>query len=135
MARYLAIVDGSGKAWGAVIPDFPGCHGGGASPEEAVADATRALREFAADMVANGEAIPAASTWDKIKAFAKREGYAGGFVYVPLLLDKQRPVRANISLDAGLLEEIDRAASEHGLTRSAFLASAALEKIATGGRS
>lgn len=134
MARYLAIADGSGKTWGVVVPDFPGCHGAGATPEDAVADATRALREFAADMVVNGDPIPAPSGWDKITAFAEREGYSGGFVYVPLLLDKQRPVRANISLDAGLLEQIDRAAAEHGLTRSAFLASAALDKIAAGGR-
>ncbi len=134
MSRYLAIVDGSGKTWGVVIPDFPGCHGGGATPEAAVADATRALREFAADMTADREAIPVPSSWDKITAVAKREGYSGGFVYVPLLLDKMRPVRANISLDAGLLEQIDRAAAEHGLTRSAFLASAALEKIVAGGR-
>jgi metal-responsive CopG/Arc/MetJ family transcriptional regulator len=38
-------------------------------------------------------------------------------------------VRANLSLDAGLLDAIDDAAKAHGLTRSAFLASAAREKI------
>ena len=70
MARYLAIADGSGKTWGVVVPDFPGCHGAGATPEDAVADATRALREFAADMVVNGDPIPAPSGWDKITAFA-----------------------------------------------------------------
>jgi predicted RNase H-like HicB family nuclease len=134
MARYLALVDGAAGTWGVVIPDFPGCHGGGATPEAAVTDATRALREFAADIVDNGEALPAPSSWDEVTAASKRGGLKGGFVYVPLLLDKKRSVRANISLDAGLLEEIDRAAAEHGLTRSAFLASAALEKIADGGR-
>jgi predicted RNase H-like HicB family nuclease len=133
MARYLAIVDGAGDAWGVVIPDFPGCHGAGATPADAVADATRALREFAADIVASGEAIPSPSSWEAITAAAERDGFTGARVYVPLLLDRMRPVRANISLDAGLLEEIDRAAAEHGLTRSAFLASAAREKIASGG--
>ncbi|MGO8972077.1 MAG: hypothetical protein ACLQNV_00915, partial [Steroidobacteraceae bacterium] len=44
-------------------------------------------------------------------------------------LDAGRPVRANLSLDAGLLDAIDEAAKAHGLTRSAFLASAAREKI------
>jgi metal-responsive CopG/Arc/MetJ family transcriptional regulator len=38
-------------------------------------------------------------------------------------------VRANITIDAGLLESIDREAKLRGLTRSAFLASAAREKI------
>jgi hypothetical protein len=48
---------------------------------------------------------------------------------VPLVLDAGRAVRANLSLDAGLLDAIDEAAKAHGLTRSAFLASAAREKI------
>ncbi|RUV56524.1 ribbon-helix-helix protein, CopG family, partial [Mesorhizobium sp. M1A.F.Ca.IN.022.02.1.1] len=38
-------------------------------------------------------------------------------------------VRANLSLDAGLLAAIDTEASRRGLTRSAFIASAAREKI------
>ena len=49
---------------------------------------------------------------------------------VPLLLDKGRSVRANVSLDAGVLEAIDEEAARRGLTRSKFLASAALDKIA-----
>ena len=47
----------------------------------------------------------------------------------PLLFDAGRTVRANISLDAGPLSSIDEAAKLRGLTRSAFLASAAREKI------
>jgi len=38
-------------------------------------------------------------------------------------------VKANISLDAGLLEAIDEEAERRGLTRSALLTSAALDKI------
>ena len=48
---------------------------------------------------------------------------------VPLILDRGRPVKANISLDAGLLEAIDDEAVRRGLTRSGFLASAALATI------
>ncbi len=51
-------------------------------------------------------------------------------VMIPLLIDKGRPVRANISIDEGLLEAIDHEAKRRGLTRSAFLASAAIDKIA-----
>jgi uncharacterized protein (DUF1778 family) len=50
-------------------------------------------------------------------------------VMIPLLLDSGRPVRANLSLDAALLEAIDSAARARGLTRSAFIASAARQKI------
>ena len=51
------------------------------------------------------------------------------FVVLPLIVESGRPTRANISLDAGLLQSIDMAAKARGLTRSAFLASAAREKI------
>lgn len=131
MTRYLALVDGGGDVWGARIPDFPGCHGGGSNVEAAVEDATRALREFAADMVGDGESIPDPRSYNDIKKEFDANGELWGIaVYVPLLLDRARPVRANISLDAGLLDAIDAAAKERGLTRSAFLASAAVEKIA-----
>jgi uncharacterized protein (DUF1778 family) len=52
---------------------------------------------------------------------------------VPLLLDAGRPAKANLSVDAGLLEAIDEAAEAHGLTRSAFIVSAAREKISRDG--
>jgi metal-responsive CopG/Arc/MetJ family transcriptional regulator len=42
-------------------------------------------------------------------------------------------VKANISLDQGLLDAVDAAAKRSGLTRSGFLASAAREKIEAGG--
>ncbi|HKZ96172.1 MAG TPA: type II toxin-antitoxin system HicB family antitoxin [Hyphomicrobiaceae bacterium] len=131
MAYYVGIVDGSGDTWGVRIPDFPGCHGGGATPEAAVADATRALREFAAQMVAEEEPIPEPRSISQILDDLAASGEpSGATVFIPLLLDKARPVRANISLDAGLLEAIDAEAERRGLTRSAFLASAAIDKIA-----
>jgi hypothetical protein len=52
---------------------------------------------------------------------------------VPLVLDAGRAAKANVSLDAGLLAAIDEAAAARGLTRSAFLASAAREKIESEG--
>src|SRR6202012_1948282 len=52
----------------------------------------------------------------------------GILAYVPLVLDAGRPVKANLSLDAGLLNAIDEAAERRGLTRSAFRARAAREK-------
>ncbi len=49
------------------------------------------------------------------------------------MADRGRPVRANLLLDAALLEAIDEAAKARGLTRSAFIASAAREKITAEG--
>jgi hypothetical protein len=48
---------------------------------------------------------------------------------VPLLADPGRTVRVNVTVERGLLEQIDEAAEARGLTRSAFLAQAAREKI------
>jgi hypothetical protein len=50
-------------------------------------------------------------------------------VNVPLVLDKGRSVRANFSIDAGLLEAIDAEVERRALTRSAFIAGAALDKL------
>jgi hypothetical protein len=52
---------------------------------------------------------------------------------VPLLIDSGRSVKANLSLDTGLLAAIDDAAAARGLTRSAFLSTAAREKISAEG--
>jgi hypothetical protein len=64
-------------------------------------------------------------------AKAIAEGIA--LAIVPLLLDAGRPAKANLSIDAGLLAAIDEAAEARGLTWSAFLATAAREKIESGG--
>ena len=133
MSYYIGILDGSGDVWGVRIPDFPGIHGGGATAEEAVDDAITALREIGAIMSSEGKQLPKARTLaevlaDKTSAPNIKAGELA--VMVPLLVDRGRPVRANISLDAGLLETIDAEAARRGLTRSAFLVSAALDKIA-----
>jgi predicted RNase H-like HicB family nuclease len=130
--HYVGILDGEGDTCGVRIPDVVGCHGGGATPEAAIADATSALREIASHYAVIETPLAAARSAKQIIA-DPRAGYDAGsgesLVLVPLLLDRGRPVRANISLDAGLLETIDAEAKRRGLTRSAFLASAAIDKI------
>ena len=49
---------------------------------------------------------------------------------IPVVLDEGRTVRANLTFDAGLLAAIDAEAARCGLTRSAFLASAARKRLA-----
>jgi predicted RNase H-like HicB family nuclease len=128
MSYYVAILDGGKDVWGVRFPDFSGCYGGGPTPDAAIADATSALREFAALAVADGEPIPRARTLDELGP-DERPGKGEYLVMIPLILDKGRLVKAHISLDAGLLEAIDEEARRRGLTRSAFLASAAIDKI------
>lgn len=128
MVRYVGIVDGADDVWGVTLPDIDGCVGAGATPEEAIESATIALREVAAHVRSAGYLLPEPSRLNAILASGEY-GPSPMTTLVPLLLDAGRTVRANVSFDAGFLDSIDTEAKRRGLTRSAFLASAAREKI------
>ena len=116
---------------GRADPDLPGCHGGGATVEAAIlADATSAARAWAEYKIGKGNVVPVARPLRQIIDDGEFDVAAGETaVMIPLLLDSGRAVRANPSLDAALLAAIDEAAKVRGLTRSAFVASAARDKI------
>ncbi len=131
MTYYVGVLDGGGDVWGVRIPDIPGCVGGGETPEAAIANAAEALRDVAAHRREGGFALPQPMSLTEIMASGEiAEGESA--VMIPLLLDSGRTVRANVSFDAALLEAIDAAAKARGLSRSAFLASAARGKIMAG---
>ena len=132
MAYYVGILDGSKTVWGVRVPDLPGVHGGGKTPEDAIADTVKAAREWAVHQSIRGFPIPSPRTVQEVKADASvdLDQASESLVMIPLVIDRGRPVKANVSLDAGQLEAIDAEAARRGLTRSAFLAAAALELIA-----
>ena len=130
MTNYVGILDGSGKTWGVRIPDLPGCYGGGASAEAAIDDAASAAREWLAQQLSKGLAQPKARNLAAIiKAGEIDASNQETAVIISVILDSGRTVRANLTFDAGLLEAIDNEAQNRGLTRSAFLASAARERL------
>lgn len=136
MNRYVAVVDGEAGAYGVVFPDLPGCTSAGETLDEAMRNAAEAARLWAEEMLAQGGDIPAPRRAEEIardRDIAEDLRNGAILTAVPLVLDSGRPAKANISLDAGLLAAIDAAAAERNLTRSAFLASAAREKIESGG--
>ena len=135
MIRYTVLIDGKPGAYGVAVPDCPGCTAMGDTLEEAMDNAGTALREWMADRLADGFERPEARTPDALRADPDlAEDVAGAtFASVPLLLDSGRSVRVNLSLDAAMLAAIDAAAKRRGVTRSAFLASAARDKIASEG--
>jgi predicted RNase H-like HicB family nuclease len=135
MTRYVALIDGKRGAYGVVVPDLPGCTSAGKTIDQAYRNAVEAVRLWVEDAEADGEKLPRRRSLEALRAdpevvAALAEGAA--ITMVPVLRDAGRPAKANLSLDAGLLEAIDEAAEAHGLTRSAFLASAAREKIKQG---
>jgi predicted RNase H-like HicB family nuclease len=136
MTRYIGLIDGSDGAYGITFPDLPGCYSGGESMDEAMRRAIEAVRLWVEDAVADGEALPEARSLEAMREdprVASRLAEGAAIAFVPLLLDAGKPARANLSIDAGLLAAIDEAAALRGLTRSAFLASAAREKITSEG--
>jgi predicted RNase H-like HicB family nuclease len=126
MTQYFGILDGAGDVWGVSIPDLLGCYGGGATAGEALSEAVSAAREWAEHRASKGYELPPVSSLEEIASSLEPHE---AIVSVPVLLDSGRSVRANLSLDAALLEDIDRAAKARGLTRSAFIASAARDNI------
>ncbi len=133
--RYVALIDGKQGAYGVVLPDLPGCTSAGRTVDEAYSNAVEAVRLWVEDAETDGEKLPRSRSVEVIRADPEiAAALAGGAVIamVPVLRDVGRPAKANLSLDAGLLEAIDEAAAAHGLTRSAFIASAAREKIKQG---
>jgi predicted RNase H-like HicB family nuclease len=132
MAQYIGILDGSGKTYGVRIPDLPGCYGAGSSPDAALSDAMSAAREWIAHRETKGEAAPKARTLAQILKAEEIDPSSNEVaVLVPVVLDKGRTVRTNLTFDAGLLEAIDAEAEKRGISRSAFLASLARARLET----
>jgi|SRR5580658_7333531 predicted RNase H-like HicB family nuclease len=131
MKRYYALLDGGPGAYGVAFPDCPGCTAMGFDEDEAYANAVDALGEWIRDARAVGEP-PAPRTIEALRRDPEvQAALAEGAIFIaaPLVIESGRSVKANISLDQGLLDAIDAVAKRGGVTRSAFLASAAREKI------
>ena len=133
MKRYIAIVDGEDGAYGISFPDAPGCVAMAATFDEVMAAGSDVLAEWVGDVRASGLPVPPPRTAEEIRRgdaeVAELLESGAVIASVPLILDTGRPARANISIDAGLLNAVDIEARRHGVTRSAFLAAAAREKI------
>ena len=133
MTEYVALIDGERGAYGAVVPDLPGCTSVGNTFKELRRNVIEAVRLWIENAEANGEKLPRARTPEELRGdpevAAKLGRGAAALTLVPVLRDYGHPKKANISINMGLLDAIDDAAEEHGLTRSNFLATAAREKL------
>lgn len=121
--RYPALIHKDADSdYGVSFPDFPGCVTAGASPEEAHELAIEALQFHVQGMVDDGEHIPEPSRGPDLFTQAVESG--GVLTFVPVQLPA-RAKRINVTMHAGLLEDVDKAADAWGLSRSAFLAEGA----------
>jgi len=129
MKTYLALVHKDpDSAYGLSFPDLPGCFAaadGEASLLRAGMEALELWFEDADPVTPRGP--------EAIAAEVAQDLASGAFlIAVPLVQPSTRQKRVNISLDAGTLDAIDAAAEGLGLTRSGFLAMAAMNEIRGG---
>ncbi|RVU03986.1 CopG family transcriptional regulator [Novosphingobium umbonatum] len=126
MKNYIAIVHkDEDSAWGVSFPDLPGCFSAADTLDEILPNACEALELWFED---RPDVTPRSMA--EIRELVADELAAGAFLLVvPRVTNAGRSVRVNLSLDSGILEAIDAAASLHKLTRSAFLAMAARNEI------
>jgi predicted RNase H-like HicB family nuclease len=126
MIVYHAIVHkDEDSAWGVQFPDLPGCFSAADELDDVLANACEAV-----ELYLEGEKAPKPSSIEKIRASAAADLAEGAFLLaVPYVYTANRPQRINISIDRGILDAIDAAATSRKLTRSAFLTEAARNEI------
>ena len=126
-AFYVGIIERGESNFGIFFPDFPGCTSVADSVPEVAASGSEALRLHVDLMLRDGEEIPAATNPADIETDPDID------VVTPLLVPLNLPgkaVRLNVSVEESLLAAIDAAASAEGLSRSAYLAEAARQRLA-----
>ena len=126
MIIYHAVVHkDEDSAWGVHFPDLPGCFWAADDLADVQANASEAVALYL-----EGEKAPKPSTIEKIRDMAADDLADGAFLLaVPYVYVSNRPQRINISIDRGVLDAIDAAATSRKLTRSAFLTEAARNEI------
>lgn len=126
MKQFIALVHkDADSAYGVSFPDLPGCF--------SAADDYSALMKSAAEALAlwfEDETLVEPRGIEAIRAEVSDDLAEGAFlVAVPYVKRTTAMKRVNISMDSGTLDAIDQAASDMGLSRSAFLALAAQNQI------
>lgn len=125
--HYFGVVHHEpGTAYGVSFPDVPDCFAAADEQEDLLKNAIDALEDYFAD----GHALPEARSIEQIRAELAADLAEGAFlIAVPLIPRPTKSVRMNISMDQGLVKAIDDAANRLNLSRSAFLAQAAIKEI------
>lgn len=121
--HYAAIVDKDPDSdFSVLFPDFPGCVSAGDTLDESILNAHEALSGHVAYMLADGDLLPEPTPLQDI--LKEHDSSTVAVTVIPIVLPGQIK-RINITLDEGLLDEIDR----HTENRSRFLADAARAEL------
>ena len=130
--RYVALIDGKAGAYGVSFPDLPGCVAMGKTVDEAMGNAAEALRDWVEVTEEAGGKVPAPRAAEALRREREvKQALAAGaqLASVPLVRETGKPVKANLSLDAGVLSALDEEAGRRKLTRSALIELMAREML------
>lgn len=128
MRNYIGLIHKDAKSdYGVFFPDFPGVISAGTDLDDARQMAADALAFHLEGLAEDGVAIAEPSSLEAVMADPdNRNGVA---ILVGVKMDTKKAVRVNVTLPEDVLRQIDRFAEAKGLTRSGFIALAALHEI------
>ncbi len=121
--NYIALIHKEENSdYGVSFPDFPGCISAGETLEQAKVMAQEALVSHIEILKEMSQPIPSPMSLEEIMSCPENRLAIAFLVEVP----SHRAIRINISLPEDVLSIIDRRARRLHLSRSAFMAEAAL---------
>ena len=129
MRYFIGIVhNDEDSAYGIHFPDVPGCFSAADDLDDLPAAASEALSLWMEDapQALTPRSMAELRADPDVQAALKEGAF---LMSVPLIALTGRTVKANLTMDAGLLDAIDRTAKARNLTRSAFLADLARREI------
>lgn len=128
MKTYLAVVDkDEDSAFGLWFPDVPGCFSAADTEAEIMGNAIEAINLHLEGVdPAEASSLEAVRSRKDVAEALENGAY---LLAIPFVTMQRRAMRVNLSLDKGMVDAIDAAAEQRGLTRSAFVAEAALNEI------
>lgn len=121
--NYIALIHKDENSdYGVSFPDFPGCISAGKTIEEAKIMAQEAVVSHIHLLKEMHEPVPAPASLEEIMTSPENRSAIAFLVEVP----SRHTVRINITVPEDILHIIDQRAGRLNLSRSAFLAEAAL---------
>ena len=129
--RYpIAIETGDAKhAFGAIVPDLPGCFSAGDTLDDALTNAREAILLHLEGLMDDGKAFPAPTSIQQLQKKRSYRGWTWAVVDVDVSELGDKAVRINITLPQRILRAVDAYARKQGETRSGFIARAAVDAM------
>ena len=128
MPTYIALLrKDEDSDYGVDFPDFPGCVTAAESLAEARSLAKEALQFHVEGLLDDNELLPEPDSLDRI--MAQPENSDAVPFPVTIAVQPTQPVRVQVTFAESVLKRIDAGASSRGISRSDFLAQAAVRAL------